>query len=53
MVRAKPRDLVNAIYHYTKKTINSKQFNRDEGDEKDVNLLTKVSTKINAETRRR
>jgi hypothetical protein len=33
--------------------IMSKQFNRDDGDEKDVSFQTKVSTKINAETLRR
>ena len=53
MVRAKPRALVNAIYQTLRKPLMAKQFNRDEGDERDVSLQTKVSTKINAETRRR
>ena len=53
MVRAKPRALVNAIYQTLRKPLMPKQFNRDEGDESDVSLQTKVSTKINAETRRR
>jgi len=43
MVRAKPRALVNAIYHQTlRKPLMSKQFNRDEGDERDVSLQTKA-----------
>jgi hypothetical protein len=42
MVRAKPRALVNAIYQTLRKPLMSKQFNRDEGDERDVSLQTKA-----------
>ena len=42
-VRAKPRARVSAIYHQTlRKPLMSKQFNRDEGDERDVSLQTKA-----------
>jgi len=40
MVRAKPRALVNAIYQTLRKPLMPKQFNRDEGDKRDVSLQT-------------
>ena len=43
MVRAKPRALVNAINTKTlRKPLMPKQFNRDEGDKRDVSLQTKA-----------
>ena len=42
MVRAKPRALVNAIYQTLRKPLMPKQFNRDEGDKRDVSLQKKA-----------
>ena len=42
MVRAKPRALVNAIYQTLRKPLMSKQFNKDEGNDRDVSLQTKA-----------